>query len=134
MSERPTIYDEDVRLQTTTTAEPAECECWDWCNDGTHRREEMLAGHHYRCPQFESEFRRRALVLIERLRDAMRDWGNEEDGIPEEAWDAWAIANAVINGCAENDSRCLQQRDEDQRGRAGREGGGVDTLTQQQRR
>ena len=55
----------------------------------------MLAGHHYRCPKHEAEFRRRALELIERLRDSMRKWGNEEDGVPDFAWEAFCEADAV---------------------------------------
>ena len=74
-----------------------DCECVNWCRDGLHVREEMLAGHHFRCSQFESEFRRRALVLIERLRNAMRDWGNEEDGVPDFAWRAFCDADALAD-------------------------------------
>ena len=72
-----------------------ECECVNWCSDGLHVREEMLAGHHYRCPKHEAEFRRRAMELIERLRDNMRKWGNEEDGVPDFAWKAFCDAEAV---------------------------------------
>jgi len=60
-----------------------------------HVREEMLANHHFRCPKFEPEFRRRAMELIERLRDNMRTWGNEEDGVPDFAWEAFCEADAV---------------------------------------
>ena len=57
----------------------------------------MLAGHHYRCPKFEAEFRRRALELIAQLYQAMREWGNEEDGVPSEAWKAFCDAEAVAD-------------------------------------
>ena len=97
MNASPTIYDEDVRLQATTTATPAECECVNWCRDGLHVREEMLANHHFRCPKHEAEFRRRALELIERLHRAMREWGAEEDGIPDSAWKAFCDAEAVTD-------------------------------------
>jgi len=72
-----------------------ECECVNWCRDGLHVREEMLSNHHFRCPKHEAEFRRRALELIERLRDSMRKWGNEEDGVPDFAWEAFCEADAV---------------------------------------
>ena len=72
-----------------------ECECVDWCRDGLHAREEMLAGHHYRCPQFEEEFMRRAMELIKRLRDNMREWGAQEDGVPDFAWQAFCDAEYV---------------------------------------
>ena len=42
MNASPTIYDEDVRLQPTTTATPAECECGNLCCYVTHPSEEML--------------------------------------------------------------------------------------------
>ena len=74
-----------------------ECECVNWCRDGLHVREEMLAGHHFRCPKHEAEFRRRALELIERLHRAMREWGAEEDGIPDFAWKAFCDAEAVAD-------------------------------------
>ena len=74
-----------------------ECECVNWCRDGLHVREEMLAGHHYRCPKFEAEFRRLAIELIGRLRDNMRKWGNEEDGVPDFAWKAFCDADAVAD-------------------------------------
>lgn len=54
MSEKPTIYDETVRLEQATTTAPAECECVNWCSDGIHRKEEALAGHHFRCAKFEA--------------------------------------------------------------------------------
>ena len=75
-----------------------ECECVNWCSDGLHVREEMLAEHHYRCPKFESEFRRRAMELIERLRDNMCKCGNEEAEevvVPDFAWEAFCDAEAV---------------------------------------
>ena len=103
MSEKPTIYDETARLEQTTTTNPAECECWNWCSDGLHRREEMLAGHHFRCPKFDEEFRRRALVLIGQLYEAMREWGNEEDGVPIEAWDVWRVAGSITTGKYQGD-------------------------------
>ena len=89
MSETAKTYDGHA------AANPAECECVNWCSDGLHRREEMLAGHHFRCPKFDSEFRRRALELLVRLRDSMRDWANEEDGVPDFAWEAFCEADAV---------------------------------------
>lgn len=92
MSEKPTIYDNQA------AANPAECECWNWCSDGLHRREEMLAGHHFRCPKFDEEFRRRALLLIAQLYEAMSEWGFSEDGVPTEAWDVWRVAGAVTTG------------------------------------
>jgi hypothetical protein len=98
MSKKPTIYDETARLEQTTTTNPAECECWNWCSDGLHRREELLAGHHFRCSKFEAEFRRRALELIAQLYEAMQQWGAEEDGVPDFAWDAWVVAGAVTTG------------------------------------
>lgn len=98
MSEKPTIYDETARLEQTTTTNPAECECWNWCSDGLHRREELLAGHHFRCSKFDEEFRRRALELIAQLHKAMREWGNEEDGVPIEAWDVWRLAGSITTG------------------------------------
>ena len=27
-----------------------DCECVNWCSDGLHVREEMLANHHFSCP------------------------------------------------------------------------------------
>ncbi len=98
MSEKPTIYDETVRLEQATTTAPAECECWNWCSDGLHRREELLAGHHFRCSKFDEEFRRRALGLIAQLYEAMREWGNEEDGVPIKAWDVWRVAGSITTG------------------------------------
>lgn len=35
------------------------------------------------------------MELIERLRDNMRKWGNEEDGVPDFAWKAFCDAEAV---------------------------------------
>ena len=63
-----------------------------------HVREEMLANHHYHCPKFETEFRRRALELIAQLYQAMREWGAQEDGVPSEAWDIWLLAGSVTTG------------------------------------
>lgn len=71
-----------------------ECECVNWCSD-SFMREEMLAGHHYRCPKFETEFMRRAMELIAQLHRAMREWGAEEDGVPDFAWKAFCDAEAV---------------------------------------
>lgn len=73
-----------------------DCECVNWCSDGIHRKEEALAGHHYRCPKFEVAFMENAMKLIDELHDAMRVWGNEEDGIPDFAWDAWCRADLDI--------------------------------------
>lgn len=92
MSETSTIYDKQA------AANPAECECWNWCSDGMHRREELLAGHHFRCSKFEAEFRLRALELIAQLYEAMREWGNEEDGVPIKAWDVWRLAGSITTG------------------------------------
>ena len=60
-----------------------------------HVREEILANHHFRCPKHEAEFRRRALELIAQLYQAMREWGAEEDGVPDFAWKAFCDAEAV---------------------------------------
>jgi hypothetical protein len=98
MSEKPTIYDEGVMLDQSTTATPSECECVNWCRDGLHVPEEILAGHHFRCPKHDAEFRRRSLELIAQLYHAMREWGAQEDGVPDEAWDAWLLAGVVTTG------------------------------------
>ena len=54
-----------------------------------------MTQNQFRCPKHEAEFRRRALELIERLHRAMREWGAEEDGIPDFAWRAFCDAEAV---------------------------------------
>ena len=42
MNASPTIYDEDVRLHTTTTATPAECECVNLCSDGGNQMKDAI--------------------------------------------------------------------------------------------
>ncbi len=58
-----------------------ECECVNWCRDGLHVREEILANHHFRCPKHEAEFRRRALERkkVESMMPNAQDEGQPED-------------------------------------------------------
>ncbi len=41
-----------------------DCECKNWCHDGMHWAEELLANHHYRCPKFETAFMKESMRLI----------------------------------------------------------------------
>lgn len=54
------------------------CECDTWCRD---YGEKVYAKHHRNCRHYDLETD--CYVLISNLLQAMRDWGNMEDGIPE---------------------------------------------------
>lgn len=63
-----------------------ECECKQWARTG----QKFWTLHHSSCPKYDPEGD--ACLVIGKLLQVMRDWGSEEDGIPDFACDAYDIA------------------------------------------
>ena len=55
----------------------------------------MLTGHHETCDRRPDLFDASA-ELIRALVRGIEDWASQEDGIPDDLWDAYSKAKAVI--------------------------------------
>jgi hypothetical protein len=75
---------------------PLQCqECYNWAS--TDARLRMLGnGHHENCSQFLPNVG--ALKLIEELRNGIKWWGNQEDGIPDQLWEPYRQATLLVKG------------------------------------
>jgi hypothetical protein len=86
------------RAAMTTPAQPdaaMTCECQTWGNDQLQRT--MLGnGHHWKCARFVPDIG--ALDLLGKLIDGIDFWASQEDGVPEELWDAYAKAVFIVRG------------------------------------
>lgn len=77
-------------LGIETNENKTECECKNWANDGRL----PLLNHHPRCQHYSpiSEM----TVLIKDLLIGIEKWGSEEDGIPDEIYDAYTKAKMAM--------------------------------------
>lgn len=73
------------------------CECLHWANHDLGRM--ILTGHHANCPKSPSVMDA-ARELLTKLVRGIEYWASQEDGIPNEIWDAYAQAKAVIGESA----------------------------------
>ena len=55
----------------------------------------MLTGHHEACPKNPGVLAA-SKILIEKLVRGIEDWASQEDGIPDDLWDAYAHAKSVL--------------------------------------
>jgi len=72
-----------------------DCPCIDWAvTDG---QAALLGnGHNPTCEHFKPTVR--AVELLEKLTAGIKWWADQEDGVPEELWDAYAEAVFVTTG------------------------------------
>ena len=62
----------------------------------------MLTGHHEACDRRPDLFDASA-ELIRALVRGIEEWASQEDGIPDDLWDAYAKAKAVIGDTINHD-------------------------------
>jgi hypothetical protein len=75
--------------------DPMKCDCRDWASEDIRRR--MLGnGHHEHCKHFKPGVG--AIALLGKLVDGIKWWADQEDGIPEELWDAYSQACFISKG------------------------------------
>jgi len=89
MNASPTIYDEDVRLQTTTTATPAECECVNLCSDGGNQMKDAIT----RAQAASAKAKRQRDNWKRRAEEAEAELASARSAAESaEAWSAWSAA------------------------------------------
>lgn len=71
------------------------CECRTWAGEAMTAM--MLGnGHHPNCQHYKPHVG--AVALLAKLVDGIKWWADQEDGVPEELWDAYAEATFVAKG------------------------------------
>ena len=73
------------------------CECLHWVNHDLGHM--LLTGHHANCPKSPAVMDA-ARELLTKLVRGIEYWASQEDGVPDEIWDAYAQAKAVIGESA----------------------------------
>ena len=71
--------------------QPCKCLLWATLDIGTV----VLTGHHENCPDRPAPMES-ARVLISKLVRGIEDWASQEDGIPDDLWETYAHAKAVL--------------------------------------
>ncbi len=75
--------------------DPMKCDCLGWAN--TDPTTTFLGnGHNHRCEYFVPNVG--ALALLTDLVKGIRWWAEQEDGVPEELWEAYSHAVFVTEG------------------------------------
>lgn len=72
-----------------------ECDCRTWAVTD-HQKQQLGNGHNPACLHFVPEVN--AIQLIKKMIVGIRWWGEQEDGIPEELWDAYKEAVWIVEG------------------------------------
>jgi hypothetical protein len=68
------------------------CECHLFETDWDMVRQSMLNnGHHPNCQHFRCDGAG-AIALLSKLADGISYWASQEDGVPDEVWDAYTEA------------------------------------------
>jgi hypothetical protein len=75
------------------------CECVTWAREFTGP---FLTDHHPNCPEFDMA--KDAAGIIRDLVHAMEAWGHEEDGIPDDCWEAYVKGKLSIGEEARRDA------------------------------
>lgn len=71
------------------------CQCKEWATDDSAT--DLLGnGHHHKCAHFIPTIG--AIELLGKLVEGIKWWASQEDGVPEELWDAYAKAVFVTTG------------------------------------
>ena len=73
------------------------CECLHWVNHDLGQM--ILTGHHPNCPKSPAVMDATRGLLTKLVR-GIEYWASQEDGVPDEIWDAYAQAKAVIGESA----------------------------------
>jgi len=73
------------------------CGCSNWVN--TDLQQTILTGHHPNCPESPTLLGATNELLTKLVR-GIEYWASQEDGIPDEVWDAYAQAKAIIGDAA----------------------------------
>lgn len=75
--------------------DPMTCECLSWASD-----QPMLSmlgnGHHQECQHYVPNVG--AIELINQLVDGIKWWADQEDGVPDELWEAYKKAVFITRG------------------------------------
>lgn len=72
-----------------------DCECSSWAT--IHMASQLMGnGHNPKCEKFIPSVG--GIELIRDLIKGIRWWGDQEDGVPNELWDAYAKAVFLIEG------------------------------------
>jgi hypothetical protein len=72
-----------------------DCDCATWASESV--QVDMLGnGHHHRCQHFKPD--EGAMELLTQLVEGIEYWASQEDGVPEELWDAYARAVFITRG------------------------------------
>ena len=96
-SERPEGGRPEVAAAPEMSAGLGACECLRWV---VHDLGQMiLTGHHVNCPKSPAVMDA-ARELLTKLVRGIEYWASQEDGVPDEIWDAYAQAKAVIGESA----------------------------------
>lgn len=71
------------------------CSCSEWATDNFAAR--MLGnGHHPKCAAFIPNVE--GVLLLKKLVEGIRFWASQEDGVPDELWEAYCRAVIVTEG------------------------------------
>lgn len=82
--------------------EPMQCECLSWANDDFYTTV-FGNGHHYRCEQFRPN--EGAIKMLQDLIKGIRYWASQEDGVPDELWEAYSRACFLVEGKMPSEER-----------------------------
>jgi hypothetical protein len=73
-----------------------DCRTWATCGSSDHQASLLGNGHHPTCPHFVPTVR--AIHLLSELVKGIKWWADQEDGVPDELWDAYREAAFVTTG------------------------------------
>ena len=86
-----------VAIGSECSAGLGACECLHWANHDLGQM--ILTGHHSECPKSPTGMAATRELLTKLVR-GIEHWASQEDGVPDEIWDAYAQAKAVIGESA----------------------------------
>lgn len=81
-----------------STLNPMNCECASFaCVGDDMLKSSVNNGHHPQCEHFRYDSSG-AAALLKQLTEGIKWWADQEDGVPEELWEAYARAVFITTG------------------------------------